>query len=92
MTEDSPSVVSCHVFVGNENNETITWTWKFRNQTIQQNACAANIISNNTQSSLVFAETPLIGNGVYQCTASNKFGSFTRTVHLRVQSIFFYYL
>lgn len=59
VTEDFPVKISCFLSAGHENEQNINWTWKFKNKTILQKACAATIVSNNTDSSLVFAETPV---------------------------------
>ena len=62
VTEDFPSRISCYLYAGNENDQNINWTWKFKNKTILQKACAATIVSNSSQTELIFAETPVRSN------------------------------
>ena len=85
-TEDFPSKLTCNLYLGNENNQNINWTWKFKNKTISQRTCTAFINSNNTESSRIFNETPLIADGMYECIATNQFGFFSRTIYLKVKS------
>lgn len=59
VTEDFPVKISCHLYAGNENDQNINWTWKFKNKTILQKACAASIVSNSTETTLMFSETPV---------------------------------
>lgn len=85
ILEDYPGQVSCYLLVGTEYDQNITWTWSFKNKTIEP-SCLTTISSNNTESTLRFNSTSILNKGYYYCTASNQYGSFTRSVSLRIKS------
>ncbi len=88
VLEEYPTSLGCYLLVGNENDQNITWTWSFKN-TLLNSTCQMSIVSNNTQTTLSFNKTEFTNKGIYYCTASNQYGSFTRAVSLRVKSRIF---
>jgi hypothetical protein len=91
---DSPSVYSiltyvssfsCYLLVGTQNNQNITWTWTFNGQTLQ-NSAKYGIVSQNNQSTININNLENADGGLYNCTASNQYGSSVRNTTLIIKS------
>lgn len=85
VLEEYPTTLSCYLLVGNEHDQNITWSWSFKNTALNA-TCLMSIFSNNTQSTLSFSKTDYSHKGVYTCKASNLYGSFERSISLRIKS------
>lgn len=87
IIEDYKGELDCHLLVGNDSGEEISWSWKKnKNSLIESEFVYFNRTSNATYSKLVFVKLALSNAGIYECTATNSFGSFSRTMDLRVKS------
>lgn len=87
ITEENKGELDCHLLVGNETGEGIEWSWKKGDTTLIENDLISfNKTTNGTSTRLVFSKLALSNSGTYTCTATNKYGSFSRTMELRVKS------
>ncbi len=83
--EDYGVDLDCFLLVGTESNQTTVWQWK-KSGTVIVAGDRVKIGGNNTQSVLTYAKPITTDSAIYECTATNSFGSFARTVELRVKS------
>jgi hypothetical protein len=87
ILEENPSRMSCYLLVGDEYDQNITWTWSYKNMSLKP-TCLMSIQSEKRETSLNFNSTVFTDKGVYYCTATNQYGSFTRAISLRIKSKF----
>jgi len=86
--EDYGVDLHCHLLVGTEGNQNTTWEWR-KGSTVIVSGERPTVVSNNTQSVLTFAKSTTLDSAMYQCTAINSFGTYSRNIELRVKSKFF---
>ena len=83
--EGYEAIIHCNLLVGTEASQNITWQWT-KLSTLIVAGGRVSFVNNNTVSHLHYLNSLTTDTGFYQCTATNNFGSYSRTVELRVKS------
>lgn len=86
--EEYPGELVCHILVGNETGQNIRWSWFKAASPVStdDSRISYNATSNNTVSALKLAKLQTSDSAIYTCTAANDYGSFSRSIELRVKS------
>lgn len=89
--EEYPGELVCHILVGNETGQNIRWSWFKAASPVStdDDRISYNATSNNTVSALKWTKLQASDSAIYTCTATNDYGSFTRSIELRVKSKYF---
>lgn len=89
--EEYPGELVCHILVGNETGQNIRWSWFKAASPVStdDSRISYNATSNNTVSALKLAKLQTSDSAIYTCTAANDYGSFSRSIELRVKSEYF---
>ena len=83
VTEGDTANLECELLVGTEASQTINWIWA---TTVSNPNLNATQSTNQTYSRLVLVSALQSYSGDYSCTASNEYGSYSRTIKLIVKS------
>lgn len=84
--EGEEQILECKALFGFENGEKLNWKWKFGDKVLESSE-NATIATNDTErsSTLHLKNLGLREEGQYKCIVSNKYGSHTRSMILRIK-------